>query len=395
MASKNHKLWPRMMMLSGLLGRSQLYSSKPELDMKKLRPMILRRKQARAKDYPVKPMVQVAFDVLKARTFLIRGVSTLLQILPIWACRYCPELHIGEKGHLIRTCGGYRHGAKIQVHEWIKGSLNDILVPVETFHIRNMFQSVIRHNQRSDFDRVSAVIELCLQAGADTFDESLCPNNENLDGVGNSVVGTEQLSSDDVMVIASGTLRAWETLRSGVQKLLSVYPSKVCKYCSEVHVGPSGHKAWLRGVFKYESWCGDHFWKKADVDDLVPPKVVWFRRPHDPPVLLDKGREFYGHAPAVVDLCTKAGVIAPSKSMLSLPSMLPEAPGPSHFTPLRQSLHYYNSKSPTSFLTSTSTTPLLFVAIFPLHRAPSPFPNQPPLPNRSFASVTPLFPPPC
>ncbi|KAK3029311.1 hypothetical protein RJ639_038409, partial [Escallonia herrerae] len=116
MALKNQKLWPSMMTLSGLLGCSRLYSSKPELDMKKLRPMILRRKQSRAKDYPVKPVVQVAFDVLKARTFLIRGVSTLLQIFPIWACRYCPELHIGEKGHLIRTCGGYRHGAKIQVY---------------------------------------------------------------------------------------------------------------------------------------------------------------------------------------------------------------------------------------------------------------------------------------
>uniref|UniRef100_A0A2P2P1X0 APO domain-containing protein n=1 Tax=Rhizophora mucronata TaxID=61149 RepID=A0A2P2P1X0_RHIMU len=99
----------------------------------------------------------------------------------------------------------------------------------------------------------------------------------------------------------------------GVQKLLLVYPAKVCKYCSEVHIGPSGHKARLCGVFKFESYRGTHFWQKADVDDLVPPKIVWRRRPQDPAILLDEGREFYGHAPAIVDLCAKAGGIVPKK----------------------------------------------------------------------------------
>lgn len=123
----------------------------------------------------------------------------------------------------------------------------------------------------------------------------------------------DSLSDDDLMLLGRETLKAWEALRSGVQRLLLVYPAKVCEHCSEVHIGPSGHKARLCGVFKFESWRGSHFWKKAEVDHLVPSKTVWYRRPQDPPLLLDDGRNYYGHAPAVVDLCTKAGIIAPSK----------------------------------------------------------------------------------
>ncbi|CAK9133535.1 unnamed protein product [Ilex paraguariensis] len=233
--------------------------------------------------------------------------------LALFLCRYCSEVHISDKGHLIRTCGGYKHRAKNQVHEWIEGGLNDILVPVETFHLQKMFQNVIKHNQRFDFDRIPAVVELCLQAGIDPSDESLHSSSLNPYSAGGVIGGAESLSPDDLRLIARGTLTAWETLRSGVQKLLLVYPAKVCKFCSEVHVGPSGHKARLCGVFKYESWRGAHFWKKAEVDDLVPSKVVWFRRPQDSSVLVDEGRNFYGHAPAVVDLCTKAGALAPAK----------------------------------------------------------------------------------
>ncbi|KAM2368024.1 hypothetical protein ACFXTH_045641 [Malus domestica] len=172
-----------------------------------------------------------------------------------------------------------------------------------------MFQDVIKHHQRFDFERVPAVVELCWQAGAN--DGNHLNWNCESDCVG--VDGAESLSSDELILVASGTLRAWDILRNGVEKLLMVYPAKVCKHCSEIHVGPSGHKARLCGIFKYESWQGTHFWRKANVDDLVPPKTVWRRRPQDPQALLNEGRGFYGHAPAVVELCTQAGAIAPPK----------------------------------------------------------------------------------
>ncbi|KAI4378277.1 hypothetical protein MLD38_015777 [Melastoma candidum] len=85
--------------------------------------------------------------------------------------------------------------------------------------------------------------------------------------------------------------------------------SELCKYCSEVHIGPSGHKAQMGRVFRFESWRGRHIWQNASVDDLVPPKIVWHWRPQDPPELVDEGKQYYGHAPAVVDLCVQVGAV--------------------------------------------------------------------------------------
>ncbi|BFG26158.1 hypothetical protein CerSpe_124330 [Prunus speciosa] len=284
--------------------------SSNKMDLRKLKPMIQKRIQDRAKDYPVPGMIPVAQEVLNSRRLLMQGVSTLLKVLPVMACKFCPEVYIGEKGHVIQTCCGFKHRSKNRVHEWITGGLNDVLAPVEAFHLKHMFQDVIKHHQRFDFERVPAFVELCWQAGANDGNQY---SNWSPESDCCSVDGAESLSPDELVMIASGTLKAWEVLRNGVEKLLMVYPAKVCKHCSEVHVGPSGHKARLCGIFKYESWQGTHFWRKAIVDDLVPPKIVWRRRPQDPQVLLNEGKGFYGRAPAVVELCTQAGVIAPSK----------------------------------------------------------------------------------
>ncbi|KAK9723781.1 hypothetical protein RND81_05G024700 [Saponaria officinalis] len=226
------------------------------------------------------------------------------------AFRFCPEVYVGETGHLINSCWGYKRLTKNQLHRWIKASLNDLLVPVETFRLDSRVQDVIKHHQRFDFERVPAVVELCRQAGANIEDSKLHSQNAPSNSVADE---TDSFSADDLRVIGTRTLAAWEALREGVEKLLLVYPAKVCKHCSEIHVGPSGHKARLCGVFKYQSWKGSHFWEKAGVDDLVPPKIVWYRRPQDPPALLNEGRNYYGHAPAVVDLCCKAGAIPSAK----------------------------------------------------------------------------------
>lgn len=225
---------------------------------------------------------------------------------------------------MIKSCNGFKRQYKNQLHQWNVGNLSDILVPIEAFHLRHMFQDVIKHDQRFDCERVPVVVELCCQAGADPIAD-LCPNETGIVGTKpsasedvksvakTSIGGTEPSASEDMKSVATATLAAWEALRHGVERLLLVYPAKVCEHCSEVHVGPSGHSARNCGVFKFQSWRGKHFWKKAEVDDLVPPKIVWRKRPQDPAVLVDEARDFYGRAPAVVDLCSKAGVVVPAK----------------------------------------------------------------------------------
>jgi hypothetical protein len=57
------------------------------LDWKQLRPMILKRIKNRAKEYPIKRMIPVAEEVVKAREIVTKGVSTLLQVVPIHSCK--------------------------------------------------------------------------------------------------------------------------------------------------------------------------------------------------------------------------------------------------------------------------------------------------------------------
>lgn len=302
---------------------------KSDVDWKKLRPMILKRIESRAKYYPLKSMIPVAYDVLEARRLTIEGVSALLKVLPAKACKYCPEVYISNRGHHIKSCHGFKRIKKDQGHKWVNATVNDIIPPVEAFHLQTLFQPIVEHEQRFDFDRIPAVVELCYQAGAKIPDELLHNHIPMLDGKGGD---GQQLNTDSELQdgqlsqVGRRTLDAWERLRVGVQKLLSVYRAKVCEHCAEVHIGPSGHKARVCGVFKYEGWRGAHHWKKAEVDDLVPLKVVWHRRPHDPQMLVDSGRGFYGHAPAVVELCMQAGAWVPKKytCMMKLQGLAPD-----------------------------------------------------------------------
>lgn len=48
--------------------------------------MILKRARSRTKDYPIRRMVPVAEEVIRAREALIKGVSALLQVVPVKSC---------------------------------------------------------------------------------------------------------------------------------------------------------------------------------------------------------------------------------------------------------------------------------------------------------------------
>lgn len=79
------KLWPRLLdEVSGFAMGARFYSA---VDFRKLRPMILKRIENRAKEYPINSMIPVAQDVLKARSLLIQGVSTLMNVFPVLTCK--------------------------------------------------------------------------------------------------------------------------------------------------------------------------------------------------------------------------------------------------------------------------------------------------------------------
>lgn len=78
--------------LSSFQGAS--YSTKPsgtnklKLDvLRKIRPMILRRIENRAKDYPIREIVSVAEEILIARKNLLSNVTALLKVFPVLTCK--------------------------------------------------------------------------------------------------------------------------------------------------------------------------------------------------------------------------------------------------------------------------------------------------------------------
>lgn len=279
---------------------------KSKIDWHKLRPMLIKRINKRANDYPLRAMVPVANQVLEARKVLIQGIWSLMNVIPVKSCKHCSEVYVGNEGHRIKTCHGFKRMKKDQEHKWVDATIDDMVIPKEAFHLKTMFQPIIKHDQRFDYDRISAVLELCSQAGADISKETLKNNNHNL-------IRDQSLDYVTLEEIGQQTMDAWEKLRLGVKRLLLVYPAKVCEHCSDVHIGPSGNIARVCGVFKFEGWRGTHYWKKAGVDDLIPSNVVWHNRPHDPEVLVDGEQGYYGQAPAVVELCMQAGARIPRK----------------------------------------------------------------------------------
>jgi APO RNA-binding len=74
----------------------------------------------------------------------------------------------------MKTCPGFKQLAKNLPHKWNQAQLIDILVPVETYHLTDPFQpEAINHDQRFNFTRIPAVLELCYQAGAAVLPEDL------------------------------------------------------------------------------------------------------------------------------------------------------------------------------------------------------------------------------
>ncbi|CAM6093666.1 unnamed protein product [Calypogeia fissa] len=163
---------------------------------------------------PVKRLIPIAYDVLEGKSILTKGVAILLKTYPVWACRFCTELHVDLIGHSLPTCLGPKKDQRHNLHDWTKATINDILLPVEAYHLKDRLALPMVHDQRFDFARISAIEELCIQAGVDIpeyptrrYSESIQSPIKNTEGDANSmgqeVVKQPQealmMGEDDVM----------------------------------------------------------------------------------------------------------------------------------------------------------------------------------------------------
>lgn len=248
---------------------------------------------------------------------------------------------MGPVGHPFKSCRGKNASLRKGLHEWTKATLEDIFLPVEAYHLYDRLGRRISHQERYSIPRIPAVVELCIQAGVDLpdypakrrrkpviriskseyidADESELPDPEPevpLKPLLTEIPDSDAVAPSDVEDIAwlaDQTIQAWEQMRRGAKRLIKMYPVRVCGYCPEVHVGSSGHKAQNCGAFKHQQRNGQHGWQRAVLDDLIPPRYVWHVPDVNGPPLQRELRNFYGQAPAIVEMCIQAGAAIPDE----------------------------------------------------------------------------------
>ncbi|KAF8400516.1 hypothetical protein HHK36_013815 [Tetracentron sinense] len=287
----------------------------------------------------VRNLIPVAYEVANARITLINSLKKLMKVVPVLACKWCNEIHVGPAGHPFKTCRGPRAASHKGLHEWTNATIEDIILSVEAYHLFDRLGRRISHEERFSIPRVPAVVELCIQAGVNLPDfptkrrrkpviriakkEFIDADESELqdptEEIAEKPLFTEipdseivpPSNAEETALLAEETLQAWEKMRQGAKKLMRRYPVRVCGYCPEVHIGPSGHKAQNCGAFKHQQRNGQHGWQTAVLDDLIPPRHVWHVPDVSGPPLQRELRSFYGQAPVVVEMCVQGGAAVP------------------------------------------------------------------------------------
>lgn len=81
-------------------------------------------------------------------------------------CGYCPEIHVGPTGHKAQNCGAHKHQQRNGQHGWQSSVLDDLIPPKYVWHVPDVNEPLDRE-LRSFYGQAPAVVELCVQAGAD------------------------------------------------------------------------------------------------------------------------------------------------------------------------------------------------------------------------------------
>jgi hypothetical protein len=245
-------------------------------------------------------------------------------------------VHVGREGHDIRTCQGKNNTARCARHDWMPGYVDDVIFPLDAYHLVDRMARPMKHEERFDVDRIPAIVELCIQAGVDLpehptlrrtspiqpqqrrgvvqeaesdteteLEMALGDMQQDSGHLRREADGTDEQGEndslhagentkrkndpddlrlqartkvgtidedDDLKTVAEKTIHAWETMSFGASQLMKVYRVSACGYCPEVHIGPKGHKDKLCGAFKHQWRNGQHGWQEAALNDLIPPR---------------------------------------------------------------------------------------------------------------------------
>ncbi|KFK27935.1 hypothetical protein AALP_AA8G450000 [Arabis alpina] len=298
----------------------------------------------------VPELIDVAHRVHRCRASLLSGLSKIIRHVSVHRCRFCSEVHIGKEGHEIRTCIGPGSGSRSATHVWKRGRASDVVVFLKCFHLydRAVKPRVI-HDERFSVPKISAVLELCIQAGVDIEKFPSKRRSKPVYSIEGRIVDFEDVnngSSETAVTIATvlqeddccntekkslkelsiKTMESWFEMVTGVRKLMERYKVWTCGYCPEIQVGPKGHKVKMCKATKHQMRDGMHAWQEATVDDVIGPNYVWHVRDPDSSVLDNSLQRFYGKAPAVVELCVQGGAPVPDqhKSMMRLDVVYPQ-----------------------------------------------------------------------
>lgn len=248
---------------------------------------------------------------------------------------------MGPVGHPFKSCRGPNSTIRKGHHEWTNAVVEDILVPIESYHLFDRLGKRIPHIERFSIPRIPAIVELCIQGGVDLpelptkrrrkpiirigkkefvdADESDLPDpdpNAPKPPIMTEIPPSEitpPAMGEETATLTEETLEAWEVMREGANRLMKMYPVRVCGYCPEVHVGPTGHKAQNCGAYKHQQRNGQHGWQAAVINDLIPPRYVWRVPDLKQPLLKRELRNFYSQAPAVVEICVQASTAVPEQ----------------------------------------------------------------------------------
>ncbi|KAL2510205.1 APO protein 3 [Forsythia ovata] len=286
----------------------------------------------------VQELIPVAHEVLAARSELFTCISRVADSIPVYYCSVCGEVHVGDPPHKIRTCN-VSGSKKNKEHTWASGGIEHILPVVESFHLYDRLGRAVSHNERLQVDQIPAIVELCIQAGVDIleyptrrrefpvyrvagriidFEKRISKNDlsrKDIDTFGfwemakrsNDNGKSSIFPCKDLKGIAVRGMVAWEKMRSGAIELMQKYAVKTCGYCSEIQVGPKGHRVRQCQAFKHQMRDGQHAWQEANIDNLVPPVYVWHVHDSQDTILIDALKRYYGKLPAAVKLFSRAG----------------------------------------------------------------------------------------